>query len=130
MLTDVATEQTPPVTVKKLTLYPNLAALYERSLSFDLAELDGAVVPQLSLRKLGRRSGAESLPGSLALAAIPLERFVFRNVTWITRRGIPGVYDGEVDFDESWRPRAGQLRRPDYRPLNEASLARVGQQDQ
>ena len=130
MLADVATEQTPPVTVKKLTLYPNLAALYERSLSFDLAELDGAVVPQLSLRKLGRGSGAESLPGSLALAAILLERFVFRNVTWITRRGIPVVYAGEVDFDESWRPRAGQLRRPDYRPLTEASLARVGQQDQ
>ena len=54
MLGDMATEQTPPVTFKKLTLHPNLSVLYTRSLSFDLVELDGAVVPQLSLRQLGR----------------------------------------------------------------------------
>ena len=130
MLGDVATEQTPPVTFKKLTLYPKWSALYKRTLSFDLAELDGAVVPQLSFRKLGRDSDGESLPGGLALATIPLERFVFRDVTWITRRGIPVVYDGEVEFDERWRPRTAQLRRPDYQPLTEANLARVGLQDQ
>ena len=130
MLGDVATEQTPPVTFKKLTLYPKWSALYKRSLSFDLVELDGAVVPQLSLRKLGHDFDGESLPGGLALATIPLERFVFRDVTWITRRGIPVVYDGEVEFDERWRPRTAQLRRPDYQPLTEANLARVGLQDQ
>ena len=69
MLSDVATDQTPPVSFKKLTLHPNLSALYTRSLSFDLAELEGAVVPQLSLRDLGRNSDRESLPGGLALAA-------------------------------------------------------------
>jgi len=130
MLSDVATDQTPPVSFKKLTLYPNLSALYTRILSFDLAELEGAVVPQVSLRDLGRSSDRESLPGGLALAAIPLERFVFRGVTWITRRGIPVVYDGELDFDERWRPRTAQLRRPDYQPLTEADLTRVGLQEQ
>ncbi len=130
LLSDVATEQTPPVTFKKHALYPKLSALVQRSLSFDLAELDGAVVPQLSLRKLGNGFDAENLHGGLALAAIPLERFVFRNVTWITRRGIPVVYDGEVDFDERWRPRTAQLRRPDYQPLTDANLARVELQDQ
>ena len=129
-LQDVATEQTPPITFKKLTLYPKLSALYKRSLSFDLAELDGAVVPQLSLRKLDRGSGSESVPASLALAVIPLERCVFRTVTWITRRGIPVVYDGEVDFDESWRLSTAHLRRPDYQPLTDARLARMGLQDQ
>ena len=129
ILSDVATEQTPPVTFKKLTLYPKLSALLQRSLSFDLAELDGAVVPQLSLRKLGRSFDGESLPGGLALAGVPLQRFVFRDVTWITRRGIPVVYDGEIDFDERWRPRTAQLRRPGYQPLTEANLARVDQQD-
>lgn len=127
---DVATEQTQPVTVKRLILYPNLSAIYKRSLSFDLAELEGAVVPQLSLRQLGRGPGGEGLPGSIGLAATPLERFVFRNVTWITRRGIAVMYDGEVDFDENWRPRSAQLRRPDHTPLTDASLVRVGQQDQ
>lgn len=127
---DVATDQTPPVTVKKLTLYPNLSAIYKRSLSFDLAELDGAVVPQLSLRLLGRGPMGDGLPGGVMLADIPLERFVFRDVTWITRRGLPVVYDGEVDFDQHWRPRTAQLRRPDYQPLTQASLARLGLQDQ
>ena len=130
MLSDVATEQTPPVSIKRLTLYPNLSALYKRRLSFDRAELDGAVVPQLSLRKLGRGAMGEGLPGAVMLADVPLERLVFRDVTWITRRGIPVVYAGEVDFDQHWRPRAAQLRRPDYQPLASASLARMGQQDQ
>ncbi len=130
VLSEVATDQTPPVSFKKLTLYPNLSAIFTRSLSFDLAELEAAVVPQLSLRELGRSSDADSLPGGLALAAVPLERFVFRDVTWITRRGIPVIYDGEVDFDEAWRPRTAQLRRPDYQPLTLATLERDGQQDQ
>jgi len=130
ILVDVATEQAVPITIKRLTLYPNLSALYRRSLSFDLAELDGAVVPQLSLRMLERSLTADAMPGRLTLAAVPLERFVFRNVTWITRRGIPVMYDGHVDFDERWRPRTAQLRRPDYQPLTDASLSRVEQQDQ
>lgn len=129
-LSDVTTDQTPPVIVKQLTLFPDLSALYKRKLLFDLAELEGAVVPQLSLRQLGFGPSGDGLPGSLALGVIPISRFVFRDVTWITRRGIPVVYDGEVDFDEGWRPRTAQLRRPDYQPLTDASLARVGQQDQ
>ena len=130
ILKDVATEQAVPITVKSLSLYPKLSALYRRSLSFDLAELDGAVVPQLSLRMLGRNTTTVGIPAELTLAAIPVERFVFRNVTWITRRGIPVTYDGQVDFDERWRPRTAQLRRPDYKPLTDASLSRVEQQDQ
>ena len=130
MLSDVATEQTPPVTLKKLILYPRLSALLKRSLAFDEAELDGAVVPQLSLRQLGHGSDAEGLPSSLAPAPIPLARFVFRDVTWITRRGIPVMYGGDVYFDEHWRPRTALLHRPGYLPLTEAKLARVAQQDQ
>lgn len=130
ILTDVATEQAVPITIKSLTLYPKLSALYKRRLSFDLAELDGAVVPQLSLRMLQRSSTTGGALGELKLAAVPLERFTFRNVTWITRRGIPVIYDGAVDFDERWRPRTAQLRRPDYQPVTDASLSRVEQQDQ
>lgn len=130
ILTDVATEQAVPITIKSLTLYPKLSALYKRSLSFDLAELDGAVVPQLSLRMLERSTTTGGAPGELKLAAVPLERFAFRNVTWITRRGIPVMYDGNVVFDERWRPRTAQLRRPDYQPVTDANLSRVEQQDQ
>lgn len=137
----VATGQTPPVTIQKLTLHPKVSMLWQRRLSFDLAELDGAVVPQLSLRALGRssagdgsaevKSGAPSvaLPAGFVIASVPLDRFTFRNVTWITRRGIPVVYDGDVDFDAGWRPRTAQLRRPDFKPLTDAVLTRIDQQD-
>ena len=133
IIDDIATEQTQPVTIKKLTLYPKLSGLWQRRVSFDLAELDGAVVPQLSLRMLGRSPNDSALAGGMvgnfSLAAAPLDRLVFNNVTWITRRGIPVVYDGQVDFDANWRPRTAQLRRPDYQPLTNAVFNRVEQQD-
>ena len=129
-VSDVVTEQNPPVTIKKLTLYPKLSALYERRLAFRLAELDGAVVPQLSLRKLGQTVGGNRVPAQLTLASVPVGRFVFRDVTWITRRDIPVIYDGQVDFDEGWRPRTALLRRPDYLPLTDARLERVAMRDE
>ena len=129
VLADLATDQTPPVSIKKLTLHPNLSALYRRSLSFDLAELDGAVVPQLSLRALGRGAKGESLSGPLALATTPLARFEFRDVTWITRHGMAVVFAGDVDFDEQWRPRGARLSRPDAAAPTNARLTRLGEQD-
>ncbi len=70
------------------------------------------MVPQLSLRGLG--SGRQK--DEAAAEELPLARFVFRDVTWISRRGIAVVYDGEVDFDPGWRPRKAELRRPGFKP--------------
>ena len=129
---NVITAQTPPVVIDKLTVYPSLAALSQRRLKLNLAELDGAVVPQLSLRGLGsphRTDTAQGEPASFTVAAIPLERFVFRNVTWIGRRGIPVVYDGEADFEAHWRPRQAQLRLPGAKSAADMSLVRQGLDD-
>lgn len=128
----VVTEQTPPVVIDKLTVYPNLAALWQRRLKINLAELDGAVVPQLSLRGMGspfRAGAAQDELASFMVADIPLERFVFRNVTWIGRRGIPVVYDGEVDFQAHWRPGQAQLRLPGAKSAADLSLVRLGLDD-
>ena len=130
VLAGVATEQTPPITIEKLSLHPKLSALYRRSLTIDLAELDGAVVPQLSLRALGRGPKGESLSGGLGLAATPLARFVFRDVTWVSRHGSAVMYEGEVDFDERWRPRSALLSRPGYKPETDARLTRLGDQNE
>jgi hypothetical protein len=54
---------------------------------------------------------------------------VFRDVTWISRRGIAVVYDGEVDFDPGWRPRKAELRRPGFKPATDLALTRQGQDD-
>jgi len=125
VMEETATGQPQPITVKKLTAYPNLGALLERRLQFDRVELQGAVVPQLSLRALDARP-------SNALADVgvtPLERFVFRDLTWVSRHGVAVVYDGEIDFDANWRPRQFHIRRPGFQPATDLSLTRLGQED-
>lgn len=125
VLEDVATDQPQAITVKKLTAYPDLLALLQRRVILDRVELDGAVVPQLSLRALD----ATPRGAPVDAAAIPLARFVFRDLTWLSRHGVPVVYDGEVDFDPGWRPRQAVLRRPGFTPATDLTLTRQGQED-
>lgn len=125
VMEDAATEQSQPILIKKLTAYPDVFALLQRRIKIDRADLEGAVIPQLSLRGLG--SGREK--DEAAAEELPLARFVFRDVTWISRRGIAVVYDGEVDFDPGWRPRKAELRRPGFKPATDLALTRQGQED-
>ena len=131
VIENAATRQPQPLEVKKLTAYLDTAALWQRRLKVDRAELQGAVVPQLSLRALAPQdpaAGADK-PGSFTVDEIPLARFEFHDVTWISRRGNRVVYDGEVDFDAGWRPRTAQLRRPEVKPATDLTLTRQGQDD-
>lgn len=122
---DVATRQPQPITLGKLTVHPSLPALLDGRLQFDSAELDGAVLPQLSLRALDKGSAVtQGNPD-----ATVLERLVFRDVTWISRRGMAVAFDGEIDFDPAWRPRQAHLRRPGVQPTADLRLTRQGQED-
>lgn len=125
VIEEASTEQPQPILVKKLTVYPDLFALWQRRVKIDRADLEGAVVPQLSLRGLGKQREKDEVAGE----ELPLARFVFRDVTWISRRGISVVYDGEVDFDPGWRPRKAELRRPNVKPTTQLNLARQGPDD-
>lgn len=125
VMEDAATAQPQPILIKKLTVYPDVFALWQRRIKIDRADLEGAVVPQLSLRGLG--SGREK--DEAAAEELPLARLVFRDVTWVSRRGIAVVYDGEVDFDPGWRPRKAELRRPGFKPATDLALTRQGQED-
>jgi AsmA-like C-terminal region len=137
---DLATDQAHPVSFKKLSLYPDISALWQRRIKLDLAELEGAVVPQKSMRGLGgsakaarsgKAIGADVRPegAGWTLDELPLSRFVFRDVSWISRSGVAVVYDGQADFDTGWRPRTAQLRRPGAKAATDLSLSRQGQQD-
>jgi AsmA-like C-terminal region/Glycine zipper len=131
VLQNVLTEQSRPIELKLLTLYFELGPLLQRRIKVDRVLLDGATVPQLSLRALGKTGGADQTPGTLPFAVddLPLARFEFREVTWLTRRGLALVYEGEVEFDAKWRPRAGQLRRPGLNPAADLTITREGQED-
>jgi uncharacterized protein involved in outer membrane biogenesis len=122
---DVATRQAAPITIKKLTVHPSLPALLDGRVQFDRAELDGAVLPQLSLRALDKGAGA---PQGNPDATV-LERLVFRDVTWISRLGKAVVFEGEADFDPAWRPRQAHVRRPGVSPAADLRLTRQGQED-
>ena len=131
VLQNVVTEQSRPIELNRVTMYFELGALLQRRVKADRVLLEGATVPQLSLRALAKTVGADAAPPTqrLAVDELPLARFEFRDVTWLTRRGLALVYEGEVDFDAHWRPRTGQLRRPGVAPAADLTITREGQED-
>lgn len=130
---NVSTKQNLPLIIRQLTVYPDTSLLWQRRLRIARAELEGAVVPQMSLRELGKNTAqdqsAGTAPGGFTLDDIPLAEFVFHDVTWVSRRGIPVVYEGEAVFDPLWRPRSAGLRRPGFTPATGLRLTRIGQED-
>ena len=137
VIENVATGQPQPLEIKILTAYFDQSALLQRRLKVERAEVQGAVLPQLSLRGLARpdppaeaeQSGKAEMPARFTVDEIPLARLDFHDVTWISRRGIRTVYDGEVDFDAGWRPRTASVRRPDVTPATDLTLTRPAQDD-
>lgn len=128
----LVTGQAAPIQIKKLSLHPQLRPLLrERELKFDLAEIDGAVVPQASVGLLGAKAPnpiAEKM-WALSLNPILLDRLIFRQLTWISRTGVPMKFEGEMDFDEAWRPRQLLARLPEAKTPAELTLKRQGEQD-
>lgn len=136
VLKNTVIDRPQAIVFDRITVHLDLSALWRKQLQASALELEGASVPQLSLRGL-EQSGSTLADNTLAgkaaaqfaLAETPLVHFSFRDVTWISRRGVPVVYAGEVDFDSHWRPRTMQLQRPDFRPATDLTLTRQGQED-
>lgn len=128
-LENVVIAQARPLSFRQLTLYPDLHLLWTRRIRIDRAELQGALIPQLSLRGLGKTPDEEAKDSSFVPDEFPLRQLVFRDVTWVSRRGIPVIYEGEVDFDTAWRPRTAALRRPGLRPATDLALSRLGSEE-
>ena len=134
-LENVATQQALPVQIRQLNARLNLRALWQKRLKVERIEVDGAMLPQLSLRALqtpqaaDRRTTPAVSPGGFQLDALPLAELVFNNVTWISRYGTHMVYAGQVQFDAAWRPRTAELRRPGVTPAADLSLTRQGDAD-
>lgn len=145
---NIATQQTLPVKITKITLWPNLMGLWHKRFKFDSAEVDGAVIPQVSLRGLGGgksdsavagdasgktvaavTAGPAESPNAWVMDGLPLAQLVFRDVSWVSRTGVATIFSGDVDFDSAWRPRIAHLRRPDARVATDLTLSRKGTED-
>ena len=125
-LTDVATDQQPPIVLRNVTLWPRLRPLLNQQLALQRVEVSGGQVPQLALPAFKGREPTP--PGAWKLAPVPLEHLQFDDVTWIDRRSIALPFAGEVDFDAGWRPRTARLERPHDAtdPLGVPSTQRTG----
>lgn len=130
-LQNAVIRQPQPIEINKLTLHLSSTALWQRRLKVNRAVVQGAVVPQMSLRDLAFQP-AFALPKiakNFTVDALPLARIEWVDVTWISRHGRRLVYEGNADFDVGWRPRTATLRRPQVSPPAELTVTRQGLED-
>lgn len=125
---DAATEQETPLVLKHLAAWPRVGRLLRREVAFDRVLLDGATIPQLSVKAF-RQGGADPKDRSWRLAKQAVQRAEFHNITWLGRRAIPLTFDGTVDFDAAWRPRQAAVWLTDAQPRARLELHRLDGQD-
>jgi uncharacterized protein involved in outer membrane biogenesis len=107
VLSDVATVQPQPISVKRLVARARISELLKGRMSFERADIEDAVIPQLSLFGLKINPAAPQ-----ASVPFPLDQLRFRHLTWITRHDKELEFDGSVLFDSGWQPRQAELVRP------------------
>ena len=136
VLSQVATEQPRPITLRRITLQLKLRALLRRVVAVDEVEIESLVLPRESVRAF-RGKGPKpkedaplfTLPAPWALAPVPLEKLRWRDVVWIDRRDIALAYDGDIDFDAHWRPRQARVERAGASPPARLRLDREAGRD-
>ncbi|MBJ2156073.1 hypothetical protein [Variovorax sp. IB41] len=136
VLSDIATDQPRPVTLRRVTAQLKLSELLHRVIAVDELEIESLVLPRESVRAF-RGKGPKpheggnviALPAPWTLAAIPLEQVRWRDVVWIDRRDIALAYDGEIAFDAHWRPRQARVERAGATPPARLRLDREAGQD-
>jgi hypothetical protein len=136
VLTDIATGQPRPITLGRVALRLKLAPLLHRVIALDDVELEGLVLPRASVQafrgkgpKPAEGAAPIALPAPWTLAAIPVERVRWRDLTWIDRRDIALAYDGDIAFDPQWRPRQARIERAGVTPPARLRLDREAGQD-
>jgi hypothetical protein len=126
---DVRTDQPEPILVDRARATLRLASLLRGEVELQRLDVDGATVPQVSLRGLGA-SNSKAASFHLGKDGVPLAHAHVRELKWISRTGRAVVYEGEADFDAGWRPRSLQVRRPEATPATSLTLTRKGDADQ
>lgn len=130
---DATTEQEKPVVLKHLAVWPRIGRLFHREIAFDRVLLDGATIPQMSVKAFKKDDGTadkDRKDKPLQLADQAVRRAEFHDITWIGRREIPLQFDGTADFDAAWRPREAAVSLTGAQPPARLELRRIDGQDQ
>ena len=129
---DATTRQDDPVVIRHLAAWPRIGPLWRREIAFDRVVLDGANIPQLSVKAFKKSDGAQDKAageGFLHLGDQPLRHAEFNNLTWIGRRKISLDFNGRIDFDPQWRPRTADVSLESAQPPARLVLQRIDGQD-
>lgn len=119
VLQELRTRQPEPITLARVTVTPHWQLLWQRRIGLTRVEVDEVHLPSASVRAFrGQEARADDPPagGHWQPALVPIERFVFRDLRWVDRRGIALDYAGTIDFDAGWLPREAEIRRPEVSP--------------
>ena len=127
---DATTRQDQPVVVRHLAAWPRIGRLWHREIAFDRVVLEGVDIPQQSVKDIGERMASQDQAGGFFhLGDQPLRQVEFHDLTWIGRRKISLGFDGRIDFDTGWRPRAAEVSLVDAQPPARLALQRTDDQD-
>lgn len=145
-LSELSTQQKPPISARDISLRLSWRALLQGELQVTQIEVAGMLLPRASVRAFRGDSdpgqdGASSAKsrqsdatdalkagskfGNWTVAAVPVEQLRFNDVRWIDRSGTTLAYDGRIDFDAGWRPRRAEIWRSDVAPPVRLTLERL-----
>ena len=119
VLQEVRTRQPEPITLARITATPHWQLLWQRQIGLTQVDVNEVHLPSASVRAFrGQEARADDPPpgGRWQPAPVLVERFVFRDLRWVDRRGIALDYAGTIDFDPGWLPHEAEIRRPDVSP--------------
>jgi uncharacterized protein involved in outer membrane biogenesis len=109
---DAQTVQPQPIRIRRLVARASLLPLLRGKVDLQDVLVDGAVLPQLSLRALRVQPAAKGHEAD----AVQLARLNFRDVVWITRHGIPLEFSGNASFGPGFQLQGADVVRPGVVP--------------
>jgi uncharacterized protein involved in outer membrane biogenesis len=125
VIEDARTVQPEPIVLKRLVAQARLLPLLRGRVEVDAVLVDGATLPQLSLRGLRVRPAAEAQADT---GTLQVARLDFRDVVWITRHGLPLEFSGNAQFGPDWELRQADVVRPGVQPAVHLALTPLGSQ--
>jgi uncharacterized protein involved in outer membrane biogenesis len=118
LIEQAQTVQPQPIAFKRLVAQARLLPLLRGQVELTGVLVDGAVLPQLSLRALR----VQPAPAGADAPAVQLERLEFRDVVWITRHGLPLEFSGSAQFGPGWQLHEADVVRPGVQPAAHLAL--------
>ena len=122
VIEQAATVQPEPIRFRRLVARLDLMALLRGRVALGDVHVEGATLPQLSLRALRLQ------PATPDSAGLPLQvsRVSFRQLVWITRHETPLEFEGSARFGPDWRLQGVEVMRSGVQPATRLALTPDG----